>query len=172
MMIRDEKPRDHEAIGELTSAAFLDHPHSQQTEAALIVALRDAGALTISLVAEMDDRVVGHIAFSPVTVDGEDKGWFGLGPVAVLPELQGSGIGRALIEAGLDRLKEMRAAGCVLVGYPEFYKRFGFRPNPRLTYAGVPPEYFMALALGSEGDSAVELPKGEVHFHPAFAEAG
>lgn len=170
MMIRDENPTDREAIGALTSAAFLDHPHSHQREAQLVDALRDAGALSISLVAEREGRVVGHIAFSPVVIDGASEGWFGLGPVAVLPEFQGRGIGRALIEAGLARLKAMGAAGCALVGEPDFYAKFGFRADPRLTYAGVPPEYFMALALQSDDDSAIELPSGEVRFHAAFAE--
>lgn len=164
MMIRDEKPGDHEAIGELLATAFRGHPFSQQREGELVDLLRAAGALSVSLVAVEDEAVIGQIAFSPVTINGVDEGWFGLGPVAVQPTMQGRGIGRALIEAGLARIKTLGAAGCVLVGDAEFYKRFGFRTDPRLRLAGVPPEYFMALALTSGQD----MPTGEVRFHAAF----
>lgn len=167
MMIRDENPRDCEAIKALVAAAFVDHPHSNQGEARLVGALRDAGALTLSLVAEEAGQVVGHIAFSPVSIDGVEPGWYGLGPVAVRRDRQGQGIGRQLIETGLARLAALGAAGCVLVGEPDFYGRFGFRADPRLTYAGVPPEYFMVRALSAPAVT----PAGEVKFHPAFDDA-
>lgn len=171
MMIRDEISTDYPAIATLVAAAFLGHPHSRQGEARLVGALRDAGALTLSLVAEEDGKVVGHIAFSPVAIGGVEQGWYGLGPVAVQPGLQGRGIGRALIETGLARLAALGAAGCVLVGDPEFYRRFGFRADPRLTYAGVPPEYFMALPLAAPDGTTAEMPAGAVTFHPAFDDA-
>ncbi|BCP53263.1 GNAT family N-acetyltransferase [Kaistia sp. 32K] len=172
MKIRDEKPADREAINALVTAAFRDHPHSNQREAQLVDALRDAGALTISLVAEEAGTIVGHIAFSAVTIDGVDKGWFGLAPVAVLPALQGKGIGRALIEAGLERLQALGATGCVLVGDPGFYRRFGFQADSRLTYPGLPPEYFLARLLKQDGTKAPAMPSGEVRHHPAFTEIG
>ena len=168
MNIRDETSRDGKAISEVIAAAFQGHPHSQQREGALVEALRADGALHVSLVAVEDGRIIGHIAFSAVTIDGVDEGWFGLGPVAVLPEMQGRGIGRALIEAGLERIKTLGAAGCVLVGEPEFYQRFGFRGDPRWTLSGIPPEYFMALIL----PPGRETPAGEARYHAAFAEVG
>lgn len=165
MKIRDETTEDRDAIGEIHAAAFRNAAHSNQREGELVDALRAAGALTISLVAEEEGRVVGHIAFSPVTIHGREEGWYGLGPVAVLPERQGRGLGRALIEAGLERIRALGAAGCVLLGEPEFYRRFGFRADPRLRLSGVPPEYFMALAW-APADAA--MPEGEVRYHAAF----
>lgn len=88
-------------------------------------ALRKANALTISLVAEQA-QVVGHIAFSPVIISDGTLGWFGVGPVSVLPSFQKQGIGRSLIESGLSLLRERGAACCVLLGEPTFYRRFGF----------------------------------------------
>ncbi|WEK52751.1 MAG: N-acetyltransferase [Candidatus Kaistia colombiensis] len=164
MTIRDETTQDRAAISEIIAAAFRDQPHSSQGESKLVDALRAAGALTVSLVAVEDGKPVGHVAFSAVTIDGTDQGWYGLGPVAVLPEMQGRGIGRALIEAGLERIKALGAAGSVLVGNPEFYRRFGFRTDSRLRLSGVPPEYFMALALMPGG----AVPTGEVRYHAAF----
>ena len=104
--------------------------------------MRAANALTISLVAEIDGRVVGHIAFSPVTISDDSKGWYGLGPVSVLPEYQKQGIGKILINKGLSMLKESDGQGCVLVGDPAYYKRFGFRNIPNLVYEGIPQEVF------------------------------
>jgi putative acetyltransferase len=168
MMIRDEIPADYPAITTLVDAAFLGHPYSRQTEARIVAALRQAGALAVSLVAEEDGLVVGQIAFSPVTIEGGEPGWYGLGPVAVQPDRQGQGIGRALIEAGLARLTALGAAGCVLVGEPDFYRRFGFRADPRLTYPGLPPEYFLVRAIAGPDGTTAALPTGVVRFHPAF----
>ena len=162
-MIRAERAGDEHAIAALITETFATAPHSSGTEAKIVEDLRAAGALTVSLVAEQDGRIVGHIAFSPVTVAGEDRGWFGLGPVAVLPKHQAKGIGSALIEAGLAQLRDLGATGCVLLGDPAYYRRFGFGADPRLTFEGPPPEYFQALRLG---DDAAE---GEVAYQPAFA---
>jgi predicted N-acetyltransferase YhbS len=162
MQIRDERPGDEAAIGEITRAAFAGVPHSSQTEPRIVEALRQAGALTLSLVAVGDQEIVGHIAFSPVLIDGQPGDWYGLGPVSVEPELQAGGIGTALIRAGLDRLRDIGAHGCVLLGDPNYYRRFGFVADPELTYAGGPPEAFQRLGL--TGEPA----KGEVTYHPAF----
>lgn len=164
MTIRDEAIGDRKAIGEVIAIAFRSAAHSSQREGELVDALRAAGALAVSLVAEEDGKLVGHIAFSPVTIDGVNEGWYGLGPVAVLPALQGRGLGRALIEAGLERIQSLGAAGCVLLGEPEFYRRFGFRADPRLRLSGVLPEYFMALPLAPDR----AMPEGEVRYHAAF----
>lgn len=164
--IRDETPADAAAIDELTEAAFRTLEISHHTEQYIVEALRQAGALTISLVAEVDGRIVGHIAFSPVSISDGSTGWFGLGPVSVAPELQRRGIGSALIEEGLSRLRMMGARGCVLVGHPNYYPRFGFRSLPRLVYEGVPPEAFMVLPFGDE------IPRGAVTFHEGFDATG
>lgn len=160
--IRDETPADIDAIAEVTVAAFKTLAISHQTEHHIIAALRAADALTLSLVAEADGQVVGHIAFSPVTIADGTPGWYGLGPVAVAPAYQRQGIGGALIRAGLARLQALGARGCCLVGHPEYYGRFGFAHSRDLGVAGVPEEAFFALAfVGS-------LPRGEVVFHAAF----
>ena len=126
MIIRKETAADIEAITEVTIAAFKTLPVSNHTEQFIIKALRSAGALTISLVAEIDERVVGHIAFSPVSFSDGTKDWYGLGPVSVLPEYQKQGIGKSLINEGLSSLKELGGQGCALVGDPNYYKKFGF----------------------------------------------
>lgn len=115
------------------------------------------------LVAEIDGRLVGHIAFSAVAISDGSHGWFGLGPVAVVPEMQKRGIGSALINAGLALLRKAGANGCVLLGEPGYYARFGFKNNPYLTLADVPQEYFLALLFTA--DSA----RGAVAYHQAFA---
>lgn len=120
MVIRNEPPADTPSINEVTRVAFQTLAISNQTEHYIIEALRAAGPLAVSLVAEVDGRVAGHIAFSSVRMSDGSTGWYGLGPVSVLPELQGRGIGSALIRAGLKRLKALGAHGCCLVGHPGY----------------------------------------------------
>ncbi len=127
MIIRKENASDIDAISEVTMAAFKTLPISNHTEQFIIHALRAAGALTISLVAEIDGRIVGHIAFSPVAISDGTKNWYGLGPISVLPAYQKQGIGKALLQEGLSAIKRIGAQGCYLVGDPNYYKRFGFR---------------------------------------------
>lgn len=160
--IRPETSADEDAIEQVTRRAFLSHPYSHQTEQFIIRALRVAGALTVSLVAEVDGRVVGHVAISPATVGDGIAGWYGLGPIAVEPELQRQGIGRALMESGLAALREIGATGCVLVGDPAFYTRLGFENNPDLTVDGVPNEFVLSMAF------CASSARGSVQFHPAF----
>jgi putative acetyltransferase len=163
VLIRSENSADVAAIEEVTIAAFKDRWYSDQTEHLIVDRLREAGAMSVSLVAEIDGRVVGHVAFSVVTIDGEDKGWFGLGPVSVSPEVQKLGIGSKLIREGLSQIKGKGAKGCVLEGDPEYYQRFGFKSHPDLFYEGTPdPKYFMALPFYEN------MPKGKVEFHQAF----
>lgn len=164
--IRAETPADVGAIAEVTEAAFRDLAISRHTEQFIVSALRAAGALTVSLVAEAAGRVVGHIAFSPVTLSDGTPDWYGLGPVSVVPERQRQGIGGALIEAGLSRLKARNARGCCLVGHPGYYTRFGFRNVAGLVHEGVPPEVFFALAFDGR------VPQGTVAFHEAFQADG
>lgn len=165
-LIRDETEQDYDAITEVVFAAFATLEVSDQTEHFVITALRAAGALTISLVAEVDGQVVGHIAFSPVTMSDGTPDWYGLGPVSVLPEFQRVGIGKALIIEGLSRLRDMGAKGCCLVGHPEYYPQFGFENTPLLGFEGVPPEAVFALSFDGR------LPEGCVAFHNAFMVTG
>jgi putative acetyltransferase len=162
VQVRPERSGDEEAIHAVTTEAFLEAPHTAHTEQFIVGELRRAGALTVSLVAELDDHIVGHVAISPVTIDGAANGWFGLGPVSVLPEHQGRGVGSRLVREALARLRTAGAGGCVLVGEPSYYGRFGFRAEPALVLPGVPPEYFQALSFTNE------LPRGVVTFHEAF----
>ena len=162
LKVRDETATDVTSIFELTAAAFKSMEFSDHTEHFIVAALRAANALAVSLVAETDDRVIGHIAFSPVTISDRTPNWYGLGPVSVLPEFQGQGIGKALIQEGLSRLKQIHARGCCLVGHPEYYKKFGFNNVTELVFEGVPQEYFFALSFDGH------LPKGAVTFHDAF----
>lgn len=161
-IIRPESPADIDVIRDVTVAAFATLDISGHTEQFIVAALRAAKALTVSLVAEIDGRVVGHIAFSPVTISDGTANWYGLGPVSVLPELQRQGIGKALMTAGLARLKALGAAGCCLVGHPEYYRKFGFDNPPGLVFEGVPPEFFFALSFDGR------VPQGMVTFHEAF----
>jgi putative acetyltransferase len=162
--IRDEQARDTAAIRAVTLAAFANMPYSQQTEAAIVDALRAAGALSASLVAVEGDDVVGHVAFSPVSIDGAPApGWYGVGPLSVRPERQRTGVGSALMREGIARLRALGGKGCVVVGDPAYYERFGFRAKPALTVPDVPPKYVRFL------DLEAEWPAGVVAFHPGFA---
>ncbi|MDK3017474.1 GNAT family N-acetyltransferase [Pseudodonghicola flavimaris] len=171
LTIRDERPEDIDAIGAITAAAFAPVAVSQQTEPAIIRALRAAGALSLSLVAEDAGEIVGHVALSPVTIAADansadsaapEGNWFGLGPIAVRPDRQAEGLGSRLIRQALARLTARGAAGVVLVGDPGYYRRFGFAPVAGLGVGGVPPEYVLALGL-----AAAPRP-GRIVFHPGF----
>ena len=166
IVIRSETDADVRAITEVTVAAFKTLEISNQTEQFIIAALRAAGALTISLVAEVDGRVIGHIAFSPVTISDGTRNWYGLGPVSVLPAYQRQGVGKALIREGLARLKAMNAQGCCLVGHPDYYRKFGFINMPGLLLEGVPQEVFFALSFDGQA------PQGTVAFHEGFKADG
>ncbi len=163
MMIRDEQQGDHASIANVTARAFEGAEHSDQTEPAIIERLRAANALTISLVAVKEDELIGHVAFSLVTINGARGKWFGLGPVSVSPERQSAGVGSALIRMGLERLRATGAAGCVVLGDPAYYGRFGFERDDDLRYEGAPPEYFTRLILNAE-----RVPTGLVNYSPAF----
>ncbi|AXK39113.1 GNAT family N-acetyltransferase [Crenobacter cavernae] len=162
MKIRPEQAGDQAAIRDVLIAAFADHPHSRNNEHTLVDALREEHALSLGLVAEEGGEVIGYIAFSPVTVAGEKCGWYGLAPLAVRPDRQRRDVGRSLVKAGLAALRETGAAGCVLLGDPDYYGRFGFARRAGLTLPGVPPAFFLALAFEDS------QPAGEVAYHPAF----
>lgn len=162
ILIRPETASTVDGIRDVNIEAFRDHPISRQTEHLIVDALRAAGALEVSLVALRDKRVVGHIAFSAAGVGESETGWFLLGPVAVLPDVHGEGIGTALVEAGLSELQARNASGCVLVGDPKFYGRFGFTTFPELVHEGVPHEYVLGLPFGDA------VPSGVIRAHAAF----
>ncbi len=162
MIVRNEKPSDIDAITQVIKTAFQSHSFNHQTEHYIIRDLRAANALTLSLVTEIDGRIVGHIAFSPVTISDGTPNWFGLGPVSVLPDYQGCRIGMALVNRGLALMEDMGCKGCALVGLPTYYRRFGFRNHPELIHRGVPQEVFVAKPL------AGQVPGGILEFHPAF----
>jgi putative acetyltransferase len=166
IVIRDETHADVGAIRDVTVSAFKTLAISHHTEQFIIAVLRTARSLTLSLVAEVDGRVVGHIAFSPVAISDGSRDWYGLGPLSVLPAYQRQGIGKALIEAGLSRLESLNARGCCLVGHPEYYRKFGFRNVPGLVLEGVPQEVFFALSFDGH------FPQGTVTFHEAFKADG
>jgi putative acetyltransferase len=165
-VIRSETDADVSAITEVTVAAFKTLAISNHTEQFIIAALRAGKALTVSLVAELNGRVVGHVAFSPVTISDGTPNWYGLGPVSVLPAYQRQGIGKALTQNGLSILKGLNAQGCCLVGDPVYYKRFGFRNISGLIHEGSPQEVFLALPFGGH------TPQGTVAFHEGFKADG
>ena len=162
IIIRKENQSDAGAITEITKAAFKNHPFSKNTEQFIINALRAANALTVSLVAELEDKLVGHIAFSPVTFTDGSENWYGLGPISVLPDYQKQGVGTKLVNEGLNLLKAWGAKGCVLVGEPNYYERFGFKSPNELKHEGVPQENFLALSFCNG------ISTGVVEFHQAF----
>jgi len=166
IVIRCETDADIAAINDVTVSAFKPLEISHHTEQFIIAALRAAKSLALSLIAEIDGRVVGHIAFSPVTISDGSRNWYGLGPLSVLPEFQRQGIGQALIEQGLSRLKGLDAQGVCLVGHPDYYRKFGFENAPGLALEGVPPEFFFALSFTGQ------MPQGSVTFHEAFKADG
>ncbi|UNW06573.1 MULTISPECIES: GNAT family N-acetyltransferase [unclassified Acinetobacter] len=162
IIIRDERLEDIPAIAKLTRAAFQNTDHSSHTEQFIVNALRTHGQLTISLVAIENNQLVGHVAISPVTISSGETGWYGLGPISVLPAKQGQGIGTLLIRVALDRLQQLGAQGCVVLGDPQYYGRFGFKAFSELYLKDVPSEYFQVIAFNGS------IPQGEVVYHEAF----
>lgn len=163
MRIRSELPSDTVSIEEVIVAAFKQAAHTDHTEQFIVRELRNAGALFASLVAEDGGSVIGHVAVSPTTISNGAVRWYGLGPISVVPERQGAGIGTQLMHAALNELRSSDACGCVVLGDPGYYFRFGFVPDPGLVLPGVPPEYFQAMSFNGA------LPTGTVSYHDAFS---
>lgn len=164
--IREEQPQDIAAIEALTVSAFLNAIHTDHTEQFIVNALRNSGKLSVSLVADENGTIVGHVAVSPVTISDGASGWYGLGPISVAPEHQRRGLGARLMKQALAELRGLGASGCVVLGDPNYYARFGFRVEPSLALPGVPPGYFQALAFDGS------LPAGVVSYHESFAAHG
>lgn len=164
MIIRDERPADAERIRAVNLAAF-----ETSTEADLVEALRRQATPIVSLVAEEDEAIAGHILFSPVTL-GSAPGLalMGLAPMAVVPSRHRQGIGSSLVREGLERCRRIEAAAVVVLGHPEYYPRFGFVPAARLALRcgyDVPDEVFMVLELR---EGALAGISGTIRYHPAF----
>lgn len=162
ILIRDEQPDDIDTIDRLTEAAFANQPYSSHTEQFIVRALRQAGALTLSLVAVRGEEILGHVAVSPVQLSNGEANWHGLGPISVRPDHQRRGIGSMLMQSAIQRLKGTGSAGCVLLGEPAYYARFGFKVHPGLELPGVPAQYFQALPFGNR------VPQASVSYHGAF----
>ncbi|ELS0754627.1 N-acetyltransferase [Vibrio vulnificus] len=162
MNIRNECSNDYAQIEEITKLAFLGKPYSSGTEQCLAEKLRANDALVLSLVVEDAGAVVGHLALSPIKINGFNGSYFGLGPLAVSPSAQGKGYGTALLKSALEFLSANGAKCCVLVGDPNYYSRVGFEVESELTYQGAPAEYFQSIRF-TEDKLA-----GEVEFHETF----
>lgn len=170
--IRAEQTADIEAIYEVNKLAF-----ETPAEAELVNKLREAGAITLSLVALKDEQLVGHALFSPITIkggeefegkDGQTAAGVALGPIAVHPHHQRQGIGALLIQAGIQQLANAGHNALIVLGHPNYYPRFGFVPASRFNISSeynVPDEVFMAQML----DKAALAPAGLAKYHPAFA---
>ena len=161
--LREERPEDAEAIHDVTAAAFKGAAFSDGTEPGIPAALRSDGALALSLVAVRNDDVIGHVAFSPALI-GDDTGWLAVGPLSVHPDAQRLGVGTMLMEDGLTRARALGAEGCVLIGDPAYYRRFGFASYDGLRYGSVPSANVMAMPFGRK------RLHGAIRFHPAFGE--
>ncbi|WP_374687747.1 GNAT family N-acetyltransferase [Promineifilum sp.] len=165
MVVRSETENDYRAVRQVNEVAF-----GRPAEANLVDALRRAGAVIDSLVAEQDGAVVGHILFSPATLTGEEGvvDTAALGPMAVLPAYQRLGIGGELVRAGLDRCREAGYGLCMVLGHAEYYPRFGFRPSRPLGIRwehDVAEPYFMVAELRA---GALEGATGVVRYRPEF----
>ncbi len=161
-LIRPEEPQDGEAIYDLTRRAFAPMPFAAGDEQDLVNVLRNAGALSLSLVAEQNGEIIGHIALSPATHESGDGDWFVLGPISVDPALQKKGVGATLIAQAKAWMTAKKARGCILVGDPNYYRRHGFLPAPAHSPENEPSEYFMVLVLHGS------IPAGRFSFHRAF----
>lgn len=162
--IREETDRDHDAVRALNLAAF-----DSADEADLVDALREQASPAISLVAEHQGDIVGHIMFTPVEVDsGGALRVLGLAPMAVLPGYQNRGIGSELVRHGIAWCRGLGFDAVVVLGHPEFYPRFGFRPASGFGLScefDVPDEAFMAMELNP---GALLDASGQVRYHEAF----
>ena len=165
MNIRKEKDSDKENIWKVNAEAF-----ETEAEANLVNALRDSGIPFISLVAEEEAEIVGHILFTPVELVGNDSDLklMGLAPMAVLPKLQKKGIGSQLVKTGIENCSTQGYDAIVVLGHPEYYPKFGFVPSVRYGIKSehdTPDEAFMVLELK---ESSLKNKNGIIKYHAAF----
>ena len=165
MIIRPENTNDIDRIREINISAF-----GEESEASLIDALRKSGVPLISLVAEEDKTVIGHIMFSPVTIDNgcSSISVAGLAPMSVLPEFQKKGVGSMLVNEGLKYCQQTGYSAVVVLGHPEYYPRFGFVPSAQYSIKSeydVPENVFMIIELR---EGALKDCHGTVKYHEVF----
>ena len=160
--IRQEAAGDEVAIAQVTEAAFAGKPYASGDEADLPERLRDVGALVLSLVAVERNQIIGHVCLSPATV-GDEK-WLSLGPLSVLPNKQGQGIGSALVSTAVGIAQAYGRGGVVLMGDPKFYGRLGFEQTSGVTYNGSETRHLQVYPFG-------QVPSGAAMFHKAFDES-
>lgn len=161
-IIRAETPDDEDAVHYITETAFAAVSHTSGKEAEIIRQLRKDGNLTLSFVAEGHGEIFGHVAFSPVAIGGRHDGWYGLGPIAVHPDVQRRGIGSALVTCGLTKLRAAGAKGCALLGKPSFYEGFGFKSDGMIIFRDLPAHLVQHLVF------AGDVPAGELTYASAF----
>ncbi len=167
--IRKETPQDIQGIRDVNERAF-----AQSTEADLVDRLRQTCPNAVSLVAAINNKVIGHILFTPVTIETKDKiiTGMGLAPMAVLPEFQRRGIGSNLVKAGIAEMERRQEPFILVVGHPEYYPRFGFVPASRYSilseYDNVPDEAFMILVLQEDTLQGIS---GIAKYRPEFRTA-
>jgi putative acetyltransferase len=168
---RTERPGDEEGIRDLMVLAFAASELGHHGEADLVDRIRACCPEMISLVAEVDNRLVGHILFTPVAIEGKDREVQGMGlaPMSVLPEFQRQGVGTLLIESGFEILRGARISFVIVLGHPKYYSRFGFVPASTYgittAFDGIPDEVFMIQILSA---SAIDVIPGVAKYRPVF----
>lgn len=165
LIIRDECTEDFPTVFEINSLAF-----DTDAEARLVNLMRRKARPVVSLVAERDDQILGHIMFTPVQIDGEAAGGrtMGLGPIAVHPDAQGQGIGARLVQAGLDACRALRTELVFVVGDPEYYHKFGFKPAADSGFHYKDEKFDNVFSVLELTKGAASGLSGEVLYHPAF----
>ncbi len=154
LILRPELPDDFEQIDRLIRVSFECSSVGYHNEAELVRALRNLGDLKLSVVAEVDDQIVGHIAFSPVKFSMDDQfngheSWFCLAPLAVLPAFQGKMIGQHLVQSGMAGLQKIQASGVIVLGDANYYQRFGFKHIPACTLNQAESEHLLGYSFNA-----------------------
>jgi len=170
--IRSEHAGDIYQIHEVTACAFSQSELGHHGEADVIERLRNSSSEFVSLVAEVEGRVVGHILFTPVVIEcgAERVEGMGLAPMSVSPDFQNRGIGTRLVQAGLDQLRLTQCPFVVVLGHAKFYQRLGFVPASKLgiscEFSGIPDEVFRIVFLDNNTQSSVS---GVAKYRPEFS---
>lgn len=166
MLIRTEAPADILPIDSLLKAAF-----DTSAEANLVMRLRENSRFTLSLVACNDEgEVVGHLLFSPVTLEGDDFGWQGLAPIAVREDYRGQGLAKELIQEGLESLAEFGYLACVVLGAPDFYGKFGFNAASKFGMQCEWEEAQHAFQFIELQQGVADKKQGLIKYSPEFSE--
>lgn len=166
MLIRTEAPADILAVDKLLKATF-----DTESEANLVMKLRENGRRTLALVASNDDgEIIGYVMFSPVTLNGDDLNWQGLAPLAIQDNYRRQGLAAELVNEALATLKEFGYPACVVLGEPSYYSRFGFEASERYGFScqwDVPDGVFQVLELD---ENALANRTGMIEYSSEFSE--